>query len=73
MSQITAVAGLVDGSVQAFQVTPSDLERHRSAGLTGKALIVALLGDDIRPRPVFVYFSGVEADGSLLRLEVPFT
>lgn len=72
MSRISAVATLVDGSVFESSVERSEFDQAMRAGLTGKALICELLGDDLRPPPRFVDFDDVASDDKTLSLRVLF-
>lgn len=72
MGTISVVATLVDGSIFESRVERSAFDHAMRAGLTGKALIQGLLGDDLRPPPRFVDFSGVASDDSTLSLRVLF-
>lgn len=72
MGTISAVATLVDGSIFESSVERSEFDRAMRAGLTGKALICKLLGDDLRPPPRFVDFGEVASDDRTLSLPVLF-
>lgn len=72
MPKVSAIASLVDGSRFELSVERSDFDRALRAGLTGKAFIVELLGDDIRPPPRFVDFIDVASDEGEFSVRVVF-
>lgn len=72
MPRVSVTATLVDGSVFETSIDRSDFDRALRAGLTGRALIVELIGDDLRPAPRFVDFSGVASDDRALSMRVTF-
>lgn len=75
MGHFRVYANLVDGTAIDFDaIGPrllADMERLRVQGVAGGALIEALLGDDLRPPPRELVFSGTAPDGRRIDVRIP--
>jgi hypothetical protein len=75
MASLVAKVRHVDGSLSEFPLSVSYLDKlHRlqAQGLKGKDLVDELLTNDWRAPPLIVDLLGQQADGTPVRIKIPY-